>query len=321
MTNGRKLRLASFTAIAVSLAGCGGGGGVASMPPAPLVPTPSPTPTPTPTPTAFSITAPARGTTAPGTAAIQASAGGPSFTNGATAATAFPLLQSAMVFGASSAGPDPTANASGGIATFSGGTLNLNVAAFQTVDPGFRYSSSGYADLDWTRVGYWGTGGGWWDYDDNVGRYGVFVAGYQTPAASIPTTGTATYAGLVAGAVFFPGLSPGTTHCACNIVALTGNAAFTANFGTRNVSGIMTGMMAGGAAWNDVAFNSTITGNSFSGTTNVASVPGGPASMSASATGTLEGRFFGPTAQEAGAVWTLFDGTNAAMGTLTGKHP
>jgi hypothetical protein len=39
------------------------------------------------------------------------------------------------------------------------------------------------------------------------------------------------------------------------------------------------------------------------------------------ATGTLEGKFFGPAAQEAGAVWTLFDGTRAAIGTLTGKRP
>jgi hypothetical protein len=43
--------------------------------------------------------------------------------------------------------------------------------------------------------------------------------------------------------------------------------------------------------------------------------------MAPNATGTLEGKFFGPSAQEAGAVWTLFDGTKAAIGTLTGKRP
>jgi hypothetical protein len=42
--------------------------------------------------------------------------------------------------------------------------------------------------------------------------------------------------------------------------------------------------------------------------------------MGLNATGTLEGRFFGPSAQEAGAVWTLFDGTNAAIGTLGGRR-
>jgi hypothetical protein len=233
--------------------------------------------------------------------------------------TVFPLLQSVMVYGASSAKADATANSAGGTATFQQGTLNLDVPALNQA--GARYQLSGYANLDWTRVGYWGTGGGWWDYDDDVGRHGAFVTGYETPAAAVPTTGTATYAGLAEGAVFFPGNSPGTTHCACNIVALTGNAAFTANFGTRNVSGSLTSMAAGGAAWNDVAFNSTIAGNAFSGTTSVTSAPGGPASMLANATGTVEGKFFGPAAQEAGALWTLFDGTNAAIGTLTGKRP
>ena len=80
-------------------------------------------------------------------------------------------------------------------------------------------------------------------------------------------------------------------------------------------------MAAGGAPWNNVAFNSTITGNGFSGTTSVTSSPAGPASLSAGATGTIEGKFFGPAAQEAGAVWTLFDGVKAAIGTLTGKGP
>lgn len=207
----------------------------------------------------------------------------------------------------------------GGTATFEQGALNLNVPAFNQAD--VRGDRSGYANLDWTRVGYWGTGGGWWDYDDVVGRFGAFVTGYETPAAAVPTTGTATYAGLAEGVVFFPGISPGTSHCACNIVTLTGNAAFNANFGTRNVSGSLTGMTAGGAAWNDVAFNSTIAGNAFSGTTSVTSAPGGPASMLANAAGTVEGKFFGPAAQEAGALWTLFDGTNAAVGTITGKRP
>jgi hypothetical protein len=80
-------------------------------------------------------------------------------------------------------------------------------------------------------------------------------------------------------------------------------------------------MTAAGAPWNNVAFNSTITGSAFSGTTSVTSAPGSAGSLGAGATGTLEGHFFGPTAQEAGAVWTLFDGTKAAIGTLTGKQP
>jgi hypothetical protein len=49
--------------------------------------------------------------------------------------------------------------------------------------------------------------------------------------------------------------------------------------------------------------------------------PGGSSTMVGTGTGTIEGKFFGPSAQEAGAVWTLFDGTRAAIGTLSGKRP
>jgi len=315
MTLNRNLSRISSIALAISVTACGGGGGggIAALPPPPV------TVTPKPPPAAFSISAPGRGSTAEGLSPVVASSGGPNFTTGPAAGTVFPLLQSTMVYGASSAKSDAAANAAGGTATFEQGALNLNVPAFNQAD--VRGDRSGYANLDWTRVGYWGTGGGWWDYDDVVGRFGAFVTGYETPAAAVPTTGTATYAGLAEGVVFFPGVSPGTSHCACNIVTLTGNAAFNANFGTRNVSGSLTGMTAGGAAWNDVAFNSTIAGNAFSGTTSVTSAPGGPASMLANAAGTVEGKFFGPAAQEAGALWTLFDGTNAAVGTITGKRP
>jgi len=290
------------------------------MPPAPVAATP--------TSSTFAISAPQRASTASGAIPILASPSGPTFAAGTPTSTVFPLLQTAMVYGSSGATADLVANSAGGNATYQQGALNLNVAAFQAVDPGYRYSSSGYDNLDWTRAGYWVTGGNKWDYDDAVGRNGVFVTGYQTPQAGMPTVGTASYSGLVQGTVFhvgqpddYQGGTGGSTHCACDAVALSGNAFFTANFGTRGVSGSLTGMTAGGAAWNDVAFVSTIAGNAFSGTTSVTTAPSGWDSLAIGATGTIEGRFFGPTAQEAGAVWTLFDGTNAAMGTLTGKHP
>ena len=313
------LRIACASAIVAGLGGCGGGGGggqVAVIPPPP----PSPTPTPTPTPTAFSIFAPANasvGSTAG--APVFAGQGGPNFTTGPSAGTKFPLLQTTMVYDDKSARPDAQVNASGGSASIQGGALTIDVAAFQNAD--VKFLSSDYANLDWTRVGYWSTGGGWWDADDVVGRSGVFVTGYETPAAAVPTTGSATYTGAVQGTVLYPGTSAGTTHCNCVVETLAGNASFTANFGTRNVSGSLTSMTAGGVPWNSVAFNSTITGNSFSGTTSVTTTPAGPASLAPNATGTVEGRFFGPSAQEAGAVWTLFDGVKAAIGTLTGKGP
>lgn len=309
----------AISAVVLALTACGGGGDgafVANTPP------PPPTPTPTPTPGAFSISAPDRAT-GPGAMPVFATPDGPSFTSGPAAGTVFPLLQTAMIYDANSARPDAVTNAAGSTATFQAGALDINADAFIQTD--VRSSSSNSANLDWTRVGYWSTGGGWWDYDDVVGRQAVFVTGYETPVASVPTTGTATFTGSAQGSVFLPGNSPGSTHCACAIVQVDGTASFSADFGARTLAGSLTNMVVGdrwsgdGYDWNDVAFTSTIAGNAFSGTTSVTSAP--PGALGANATGTLEGRFFGPSAQEAGAVWTLFDGTNAAIGTLGGKRP
>ena len=254
---------------------------------------------------------------------VLASSGGPNFTSGPAAGTVFPLLQTTMIYDPNSARADAVTNAAGGTAAFQSGEPNIKVDAFVKADVRSSFSTS--ANLDWTRAGYWSTGGDWWGYDDVVGRRAVFVTGYETPAAAVPAAGTATFTGSAVGSVFQPGHSSGITHCACAIEQVTGNASFTADFGARTLAGSLTNMSVGNPwsgdafQWNDVAFTSTIAGSSFSGTSRVTSAPSG--AMAANATGTLEGRFFGPSAQEAGAVWTLFDGTNAAIGTLTGKRP
>jgi len=256
-----------------------------------------------------------------------ASQGGPSFANASGAdGTEFPLLQTTMIYDDRRAEPDADVNAASAAAVFDGGKLTIDEDAFENA---YVASAGTWSDpnLEWTRAGYWATGGGWWDYDDTVGRHGVFVAGYETPAAAVPVTGSATYTGTVRGFVLHPGVSPGTTHCACVIPGLFGEASFTADFGARTVAGSLTNMWTGDwnetrhERWNDVAFTSNISGNAFSGSTRVTSAPGGTASLTGSATGTIEGKFFGPSAQEAGAVWTLFDGTRAAIGTLSGKRP
>ena len=59
-----------------------------------------------------------------------------------------------------------------------------------------------------------------------------------------------------------------------------------------------------------------ISGGDFTGTTAATTSPGTVGSMSSSATGTFAGAFFGPSAQELGAVWTLHDGTSTAIGTI-----
>jgi hypothetical protein len=314
-------QFACVSATALALCGCGGGGGgVAYIPPPPATPTPPPPPTPG----SSSISAPARASVGAGAAApVFAGQNGPNFTSGAPG-TIFPVLQTAMTYGDRRAGPDDTVNAAGGTANLSDSVLSITIAGTQV--PKFAA-----ANLDWTRAGWWGEG----PYPGS--RFpdrGAFVTGFETPAAAVPMTGTATYRGAVSGFVIGP-LPPNTLGgfaCACTEINLEGMATFSADFGARTVNGNLSDMRAGayddpwegsyaGERWNDVVFNSVITSNAFSGTTQVTSAPSGLYSMSGGATGTIEGKFFGPSAQEAGAVWTLFDGTRAAIGTLSGKRP
>lgn len=273
------------------------------------------------------ISAPAAGsTTAAATLPpVLATTGGSNFTTAPPAFQTFPLLQTTLVLDTTSIKPDTAINAAGGGATDSAGSFSINIGPYVGAP-----TSSGYSNLDWTRIGYWSTGGAWDYWEANVVHRGVFVAGFETPASAMPITGSATYTGQASGSVFYPvAQGSGAALCNCGETFITGVANFTANFGTRSLAGSLTDMKvphpwddtAADVPWNDVAFSAAISGNAFSGSTRVTSSPAGAVTIGANATGTLEGKFFGPGAQEAGAVWTLFDGTRSAIGTLTGKRP
>jgi hypothetical protein len=244
----------------------------------------------------------------------------PNFTSGPAAGTTFPLLQTTLLIDEASIKPDSAVNAEGGVATVSGGALSINIAGIEDAP------SSANPDLDWTRAGWWAADQAQsvWDYGGDISLRGAFVAGYETPASAMPTTGTATFQGGAVGSMFSPASTSNGLPCHCAESSLGGTATFTADFGARSLDGTLTdmGVLVGWdgdtVPWNDVAFTSTIAGNGFSGTTRVTSAPAG--AMGMNATGTLEGKFFGPSAQEAGAVWTLFDGSKAAIGTLSGKR-
>jgi hypothetical protein len=265
---------------------------------------------------------------------VLASPGGPNFTTGPAAGTVFPLLQTTLVIENDGIDADPEANAAGGTATIDGGVLNVDLLHTHAGLPGTHGFAgppdwSGDPNLDWTRVGYWSTGGVWDYFEGPLTHRGVFVIGYETPAGAMPTTGTAAYSGLAQGSIYYPAVgSSGAIACKCGETFVSGNAAFTANFGSRILTGSLTNMTvehpwdegAPRVAWMDVAFTSSIAGNGFGGTTWVTATGNSHVTFGANATGTLQGKFFGPTAQEAGAVWTLFDGTNSAIGTLTGRR-
>jgi hypothetical protein len=74
--------------------------------------------------------------------------------------------------------------------------------------------------------------------------------------------------------------------------------------------------------WNDVSVNASIAAgtNKFSGTTGVTSTPQNTFSLKGSAIGSINGAFYGPAAEELGAIWTLSDGTISAIGGLAARR-
>jgi hypothetical protein len=154
---------------------------------------------------------------------------------------------------------------------------------------------------------------------------GVYVFGFETPQAAMPTSGTAVFSGqgLAQGTVY---KTVGTEIQSSN--PISGNASISADFGSGAVNGSFTQMKvtnttaASEEQWNDVSITANIaTGsNRFNGTTAAASAPGTPMSLSGSAVGKINGAFFGPAAQNLGAIWSLSDGTGSALGTVLAGH-
>ena len=248
--------------------------------------------------------------------------------------TTFPLLETVMVKTGTTVSADGSAN-SGATLKFDS-TGNLKNDKYQLAVPGIGLdaamtaggfycytlvcgsSNGGFVELNglspyasnlsWTTYGVWDAG------NSTAFRFASFATGYITPVANIPTTGSATFTGETRGVVSTP-----SGECVC----LFGNAALQANFGTGNITGNLTNMNVAGAPWNNVSLTGTMASgvNAFSGTTGVTSAPPGEWTLNNSASGTFVGRFFGPNAEELGAVWTLYDGTKAATGSLGAKRP
>jgi hypothetical protein len=261
--------------------------------------------------------------------------------------TAFPLLQSATVKTSTSNGPDGATNAAGATLTF----LDINSVTkrpdLAISIPNLGVNNVALTDQDTLGIGdaeeYEGALGGGktilvevqtFDYV-SMGLWSILptgnplvssnaafgVSGYTTPSASMPT-GTATYGGSVIGLVGVPqGGSP-------TAAALTGRSSLSVDFTTGEITGDLTGMvatpLAGGTPepWNTVALSATISGATFAGTTSVASMPAsGAFLLASSATGNVNGGFYGPAGQGIGAVWSLYDGVNSAFGTLVAQNP
>jgi hypothetical protein len=248
-------------------------------------------------------------------------------------ATVFPLLESVVLTNANGLSADTAAIAGGATLAFDS-TADTTKDHFTLSVPGAGYTDVAMVAGGWYCYGTacganleldlatsnlsWTTYGAWYAYGSDKDSYSPFVTGFATPVASVPTTGSATYHGAVQGTAWRPEAG---APFGVGAAYLTGDATLQANFGTTSITGSLTNMTAGGTPWNSVSLLGAISGgqNYFSGTTAVSSTPAGPSSLNGSASGTFAGLFFGPNAQELGAVWTLFDGTSAALGTIGAK--
>ena len=154
-----------------------------------------------------------------------------------------------------------------------------------------------------------------------------YVFGYETPSSSMPTTGSATFSGTAQASVF---KTIGTDIQVTGLdgAGAYGKAAFSVNFSSGQVTGAFTAMQYwdGGVTkpamerrFGDRKYREGGT-NRFSGDTAAASAPAGVMSLSGSATGHIDGAFYGPAAQNLGAVWSLSDGSASAIGTVVAGH-
>jgi hypothetical protein len=178
----------------------------------------------------------------------------------------------------------------------------------------YNYGDAIAFGLSYVALGGWGQ----WDWgnllENPLKSFGVFAFGYETPVQALPTTGTAVFNGVALGTAFTP---VGTDIRATDVIA---DAAFSVDFASGRIAGAFTrGSYLGVGRWepwNDVSVSATIAAgsNKFSGTTSVTTAPGGTFALSGAATGSINGGFYGPTAENLGALWTLSDGKTTAVG-------
>jgi hypothetical protein len=330
-------RAAAIAALSLSLSACGGGGGGGTVqtgvpnPPAPPPPAPGPS---------ISITAPDR----PSTGGV--SGPGFNFTNNPpfvgliTSLPGTVMRVTPTAVGGADLGQDATATFRGTVT--SGGitypVFDLNVPSLSLTASNVRGDgtevtlgnggkvSAAVAALDYTLLGTWSytaPGGG--------PLYLAQIAtGSLTPAASLPTTGSANYTltGGAVGAYFVPGsnstIAAGTVR---------GDVNINVNFGTGFLGGSLQNMRAmplNGTSeqWNGIILEGGInrTTGAFSGTTRTGGpLPGsGSSAFSDKARGYVLGSFYGPAHNEIGGSWTLsestVDGGRAAYGTFAGRR-
>jgi hypothetical protein len=287
---------------------------------------------PTVVPNVLYTVAPAATPTTGSNTATEQFAGAEDF-RALAAGTAFPVTQTAVRLRPTrGVTPDVEANASGATLTIldATGRVRLSIPGLGITADLRAPADSSLVDLKFSPAGglaggrdvrhglntlqYVGLGA--WSVDEGEDvEFGHYIAGYQTPPGAVPTTGTASYTGKASGLVLMQDKTS---------AALEGDASLAVSFSLGAASGVLTNMTARHdttqTKWNDVLlFTNFGPRGAISGTTQADSAPGTPFALKSGATGTVTGRFYGPAANELGAVWTLSDNGATAMGVLGGK--
>jgi len=143
---------------------------------------------------------------------------------------------------------------------------------------------------------------------------GVFSVGAATPGAAVPTTGSGNFSGLANG--FFVNSSGTAFFTTAN---MTANADFvnrTITFSTANTQTVNLSTPTGAGSPNpslnlNGMFTWTAGNNLFSGSLNT---------LGNAMTGTGNGRFYGPNAEEIGGSYNLTGSGNSMMGSFGGKR-
>lgn len=306
-------KLLTATAIIGSVSACGGGGGVASTP------TPSGPPTPAP---AQTIASPSTGQFA--TEAAHADASYDLAANEVLSSDSSPTTMQ-VHYNASTR----TYSLTSGTRSFSFGSAALQTGS-AAGESRYRHRSNGTTEyltlvtkpynLDnhnkYVGLGYWETiqaSGG-----EQSSQFDIFAYGYKTPANAVPKAGGVSYDMDAFAMVAVPGQEP---------KALAGAGSFDIDF--------LTGAFSAEAFVEEYALGSdTIgsggsivlragghvgSGNSFSG--NVTYTGFVSSTIGPSVSGTIQGSFFGPNAEEIGASFIAdnVDGAHVA-GAITGQQ-
>jgi hypothetical protein len=180
-------------------------------------------------------------------------------------------------------------------------TILRDVFGFPATTGTITTQSIGGQSLNSAAYGFWASGD-----TTTAGRAGTYAFGNLTQAGSIPATGTATFNGQTIG---IGGATGGNT-----VYALQGKAQIIANFATQSVSTNLTNLTTQNISTNalgslpDLSGTSTLSGNAYAGSISGTGL-----------TGTVNGNFYGPAAQETAGVWQASGGGNAWMGSYGAK--